>query len=255
MTTSAEDQGSATVAQINVTPVKGLALGNPESVELTPSGARDDRRFFLVSADGRLVNGKRIGGDLNLARADWDAAGGVLSVTLPGGEIVRDVVRLGRPTTTDIYERLVSGHEVDGPFGDALSELAGMHVTLIERDAQAWATDSRPATLVSQASLDEFGGDGRRFRMLLELEGLEAYAEDAWSGSRLRIGEVTLLVGTPTPRCALPSYNPVDASRDRDMLRDILAQRGPIDGDPCLGVFAEVDEPGVVRVGDRVSPI
>lgn len=249
-----ESTGSAvTIAQINVTPVKGLALGNPTSVELTPSGARDDRRFFLVSADGRLVNGKRIGGDLNLARAEWDATAGVLSVTLPAGEVIRDVVRLGAPTMTDIYERLVPGHEVDGPFGDALSDLAGMPVTLIERAEQAWATDSRPASLVSRSSLDEFGGDGRRFRMLLELEGLEAHAEDRWSGSRLRIGDVTLLVGPPTPRCALPSYNPDDATRDRDMLRDILARRGPIDGEPCLGVFAEVIEPGIVRVSDRVE--
>ena len=246
---------TASVSCINVTPVKGLALGNPEPVELTTSGARDDRRFFLVSADGRLVNGKRIGGALGLARAEWDAAGGMLSVTLPDGEVVRDVVRLGRPTTTDIYSREISGHEVEGPFGEALSDLAVMPVTLVERAEQLWATDSRPASLVSRASLAEFGGDGRRFRMLLELEGLDAYGEDAWSGSTVRIGEVTLAVGTPTPRCALPSFNPDDAARDRDMLRDILAGRGPIDGQPCLGVFAEVVEPGILRVGDLVEPL
>lgn len=94
--------------------MKGFALGNPESIELTPSGARDDRRFFLVSADGRLVNGKRIGGAFGLARADWDVVGGVLSMTLPGGEIVRDSVGLGATTTTDIYTRPAAGYEVDG---------------------------------------------------------------------------------------------------------------------------------------------
>ena len=128
-----------------------------------------------------------------------------------------------------------------------------MPVMLIERAEQIWATDSRPASLISRASLDEFGGDGRRFRMLLELVGLDAYAEDSWSGSRLQIGEVTLEVGPPTPRCVLPLFRPDDAVRDRDMLRDILAERGPIDGQPCLGVFAEVVEPGVVRVGDAVT--
>lgn len=244
---------TVSVSQINVTPVKGLALGNPALVELTHSGARDDRRFFLVSADGRLVNGKRIGGALGLARAEWDTTAGVLSMTLPGGEVVRDAVRLGRPTTTDIYSRDIPGHEVDGPFGEALSDLAGMPVTLIERAEQLWATDSLPASLISLASLAEFGGDGRRFRMLLELEGLDAYGEDAWAGRNVRIGEVTLVVSTPTPRCALPSFNPDDASRDRDMLRDILGRRGPIDGQPCLGVFAEVVETGVVRVGDPVE--
>ncbi len=241
------------VAMINTTPVKGLAVNHPDTVELTSAGARDDRRFLLVSADGRLVNGKRIGGALGLARADWEAESGTLALTMPDGSVVTDAVRLGRSTTTEIYGRRVSGREVEGPFAEALSGLSGMDVTLVERDERAWATDSRPASLVSRASLGEFGGDGRRFRMLLEVDGVDAFSEDAWTGRRVRVGEVILLVGTPTPRCALPSYNPDDATRDRDMLRDILAHRSPIDGQPCLGVFAEVLEPGVVRTGDNVD--
>jgi uncharacterized protein YcbX len=245
--------GLASVGRINVTPVKGLALSNPATLELTSAGARDDRRFLLVSTDGRLVNGKRIGGGLGLASAEWNSASGVLALTLPDGAVVSDEVRRGKATVTDVYGRLIQGAVVAGPFAAALSALAGMPVLLIERDEGSWATDSRPATIVSRASLDAFGGDGRRFRMLLEVDGVRAFAEDTWQGRRVRVGEAVLLVEGPTPRCALPSYDPDTAERDRDMLRELLAARGPIDGEACLGVFAEVLEPGIIRLGDTLE--
>ena len=89
--------------------------------------------------------------------------------------------------------------------------------------------------------------------MLLELDGLEALAEEAWGGRRVRVGEATLLVGDPTPRCAVPSASPDTGCRDRDVLRELLERRGPLDGEACLGVYAEVLEPGAVRVGDEVE--
>ena len=78
-------------------------------------------------------------------------------------------------------------------------------------------------------------------------------AEEAWRDRRVRVGEATLLVGDPTPRCAVPSANPDSGCRDRDVLRELLERRGPVDEKSCLGVYAEVLEPGVVRVGDEVE--
>lgn len=243
------------MARINVTPVKGLALAHPEQVELTSGGARDDRRFLLVDHAGRLVNGKRVGGRLNLASATWDGAACRLALALPGGDSVAEVVQPGRPLDVEVYGRRLRCTVVEGPFAEPLTELAGLPVLLVERPAGAWATDARPATLVSQASLDAFGGDGRRFRMLLELEGIAEYGEDRWQGWRVRVGDVELLVGEPTPRCVLPSFDPDTGERTEDVLRAILDRRGPIHGLPCLGVYAEVTAPGVVRVGDPVERV
>lgn len=245
----------ATVARINVTPVKGLALQHPAEVELTAAGARDDRRFLLVDEQGRLVNGKRIGGRLSLASAAWQAEEGRLTVRLPGGAETSGTVERGRTLDVEVYGRRLRCRAVEGPFAEGLSSLAGLPVRLVERSDGSWATDARPATLVAEASLHTFGGDGRRFRMLLELAGLEAHAEDGWHGRRVRAGEAVLLVEQPTPRCALPSYDPDTGERTGDMLREILATRGAIDGQPCLGVYAEVLTPGVVRVGDPVERV
>ena len=243
---------AARVTCINTTPVKSLRLHHPDSVALGPDGALDDRRFLLVDDGCRLYNGKR---DTSLVRttATWDTDSRVLSMIVPSGEAVEAVAVKSRPDVVEVYGRQVRGHAIEGPWADALFDLVGRSLTLIERDDGDWATDSRPATLISRSSVGLIDGDGRRFRMLFELDGLEALAEEAWSGRRVRLGEATLLVGDPTPRCAVPSASPDTGCRDRDVLRELLEKRGPLEGESCLGVYAEVLEPGVVRVGDEVE--
>jgi uncharacterized protein YcbX len=242
----------ARVARINVTPVKSLRLHHPNEVVLGPDGAAEDRRFLLVDDGRRLYNGKR---DTTLVRssASWDARERRLGITLPDGSLVEERVGHDGPAAVEVYGRLVRGHRVVGPWADALSDLVGRSLTLVERDDGAWATDSRPATLVSRASVGLIDGDGRRFRMLFELDGLEALAEEPGGSRRIRLGSATLLVGVPTPRCAVPSASPDTGVRDRDVLRELIEKRGPVEGEPCLGVYAEVLEPGTVRVGDEVA--
>jgi uncharacterized protein YcbX len=243
---------SIRVARINVTPVKSLRLQHPDEVRLGHDGAVEDRRFLLVDEGRRLYNGKR---DTSLVRAaaTWDADARRLAVTMPdGGEIEGEVVPDGA-ALVEVYGRLVRGRVVTGPWADAFSDHVGRSLTLVERDDGAWATVSLPATLVSQASLGLIDGDGRRFRMMFELEGLDALGEEAWGSRRVRVGEATLLVGVPTPRCAVPSASPDTGVRDRDVLRELIEKRGFVDGEACLGVYAEVLEPGIVRVGDAVD--
>lgn len=242
------------VSRINVTPVKSLRLAHPDAIELGPDGARDDRRFLLVDEGKRLYNGKR---DTTLVRtaASWRPDTRVLSLTLPGGEHVEAEVPRGATTEVEVYGRRIRGHVAQGPHADALSDLAGRSLTLVERADGAWATDSRPATLVSRSSLGILDGDGRRFRMLLELDGMEPLEEETWRHRRVQVGEVTLLVGEPTPRCAVPSANPDTGVRDRNALRELDAIRGRIEGEICLGVYADVLAPGTVRVGDRVERV
>lgn len=239
----------ARVARINTTPVKSLRLDHPEEIELVSDGAREDRRFLLVDAEWRLYNGKR---DATLCRtsASWDARSRQLELTLPDGTTVQGEVPAGRATVVEVYGRPLRGRVVDGVWADALSDLVSRSLTLVERDDGGWATDDQPASLVSRASLETIDGDGRRFRMLLELDGLAAHDEDTWRNRRVRVGGATLLVGGPTPRCAVPSASPDTGVRDRDVLRELLEKRGPVEGEPCMGVYAEVLQPGVVRVGD-----
>jgi hypothetical protein len=163
---------AAVVARFNVTPVKSFAVEHPDTIELTPTGARDDRRFVLLDAGGRLYNGKR-DGRLTRIRATWDPRAGVLELAFPDGTVLAGEVDRGMPVVLDVYGRRMVAHDVVGPWADALSDFAGQSLRLVERGDGDVATDVAPATLISNATLAEIDGDGRRYRMLLEIDGIE----------------------------------------------------------------------------------
>jgi uncharacterized protein YcbX len=213
------------ISRINVTPVKSLRVHHPDAASLRFQGVVEDRRFLLVDECGRLYHGNR-DPRLVCASAAWEPESRRLAITTPGEAPVEDVVIRGERSVVDVYGRSVRGHVVQGPWATALSKFVGRPLTLVERDDDQWATDIRPITIISQASLNLIDGDGRRFRMLLEFEGVDALQEETWRGRRVRAGDATLLITGPTPRCAVPSANPEVGLRDRNVLRELRAVRG-----------------------------
>ncbi len=235
--------------------MKALALEHPERVELTARGVAEDRRFFLVDERGRLLGGARHG-PLVQVRPSWD--GTRLALDFPDGTRVAAEVELAEPVETDFWgDRVVHGRRVAGPWAEALSAYAGRTLGLVHVDDSSFAVDIAATTLVSDGSLGALGGlDGRRFRMLLELEGCEAFEEDGWDGLLVRAGSALLRVAGPVPRCAVTTQDPATGLRDHDTLRAIRAVRGERDDRHVyLGMYAEVAGPGVVAVGDPVAPV
>jgi uncharacterized protein len=251
----------ATVARLSTTPVKSLLLHHPDVIELEPFGVAADRRFYLIREDGRLLAGLHHG-PLALVRADWDPEPDRLRLTFPDGEVVAGDVEVTEPVLTDFWGHRVGGGVVDGPWSDALSRYAGRPVRLVKADAPAAGVDVEPITLVSTASIEALARragrealDGRRFRMLLEVEGCEPHEEDTWIGRRVRIGEALVEIPGPVPRCATTTRDPATGKRDFDTLREIAAYRGKRNGKKVdFGVYGRVVTPGRVRVGDPVDP-
>ena len=217
----------ANVSRINVVPVKGLAMLHPESVELTASGVVENRRFYLVSG-GRLFNGKDHG---PIVRIVPTISGDSLSLAFPGGEVVSGEVELGAAIETDMWGRPVAGHIVVGPWAEALSEYAGAAVTLVQTDAPGTGVDVQVGTVVGLASCErlseELGSpvDPRRFRALFEIEGLTEHEEDTWEGQQFRIGEATVTMLGPVPRCAVTMQDPDTGLVTLDTLRGIKNYR------------------------------
>lgn len=245
---------TAAVARISTTPVKSLGLAHPDLIELSARGVAEDRRFYLLDADDRLVGGVKHGPLVRVA-PEWD--GTSLALGFPNGTRVEAEVELGEPIETDFYgKRTVAGRRVIGPWADALSDFRGAHLSLARVEDGSHAQDIHVATLVSDGSLAAIGGlDGRRFRMLLELEGCRAFEEDEWDGGLVRAGAAVLRIAGPVPRCAVTTQDPDRGVRDHDTLRAIRALRGATDEKSIyFGMYAEVVEPGPVRVGDAVIP-
>jgi uncharacterized protein len=194
------------------------------------------------------------------------AEDGTLTLHFPDDTTVAGEVRLAERIETNFYGRPVVGRIVEGPWSEALSELAGRPVRVARTEREGDGVDRgrrAGASLVSTGSLEALRAaagassevDGRRFRMTIGVEGVEPHAEDAWIGDRLRIGGAVVAVRAHVGRCAVTTLDPDSGTRDLDTLGAIAAYRGEV---PTLeplpfGVWCEVVGPGQVAVGDRIE--
>jgi uncharacterized protein YcbX len=254
------------VARISIAPVKALHVVNPDEVELTHAGVPGDRRFWLVDANRRLVNGK---GHPELMRVhpEWDEASRRLALAFPDGAVVEAEVEPGEPFEAKLYGTPHPSRAVPGPWNEALSEFVGESVTLLwsEGGAQDRGVDHGGwASLVSRGSLvrlREQAGiaepiDGRRFRMLFEIDGVEPHAEDAWLGRRVAIGDAEIVPVGDVGRCVVTTCDPDTAVSDFDSLKLLAEYRREGVTEPLpFGVYCDVAVPGRVRVGDPVRVV
>ena len=131
-----------------------------------------------------------------------------------------------------------------GPWSDALSELAGEPLRLVEPSTSAVDRGRNgAATLLATASLGALGEvlgvdsvDGRRFRMNFGVEGLEPHEEDTWLGRRVQVGEAVVVPNGNVGRCAITTQNPDTAISDLDTLKALAAYRGELETTEPLAV-------------------
>jgi uncharacterized protein len=252
----------ATLARINVTPVKGTALQHLRGAELGPTGIAGNRRFHLADDRGRLYSGLAHG---PLVQVTCEVQNGTLRCRFPGGRVVGGSTDdLGELEQTDFDGRAVPGRSVGGEISEAFSDYVGAHVRLIRTERDGDGPDEMPLTMVSFASVAELGRRGGydgdldplRFRINLELDDAAPFEEDTWDGRRVRIGDAVLRIEGQVPRCAVTTQDPTTGERDWNTLKQIAAFRPlmPTRQVP-FGVYATVDQPGAVAVGDAVTPL
>lgn len=143
------------------------------------------------------------------------------------------------------------------PEGDQLITLKGAHHS-------ARFVDLAPLHLITTSTLRHFEQvdptvrfDHRRYRPSFVLDTPGAgLVEDGWMGGTLNSATgLALEVAMPTPRCVMSTLEHAeDVPLDRRTLRTIAQHNTVTLPDmgrgACLGVYAEVVQPGRIRVGD-----
>jgi uncharacterized protein YcbX len=255
----------ARVVRICIAPVKALHVFERDEVEVTRAGVVGDRRFWLVDRDRRLVNGKAHR-ELMRVRPEWDEASRRLALSFPDGSVVEGEVQPGELFEAELYGTPHPSRLVPGPWQEALSEFVGEPVTLLwsEGGAQDRGNDRGGwASLISRGSLEQMRAeagaaepvDGRRFRMLFEIDGVEAHEEDSWLGNRVAIGDAVIVPLGDVGRCAVTTCDPDSGVSDFDTLKLLAGYRRDGVTEPLpFGVYCDVAVPGRVRVGDSVRP-
>lgn len=243
-----------------------MALIEHSAVRVDRSGIVGDRRYALIDPHDRLVSGKRIGPLVTIVpgvRDDPEA----LMLHFPDGSVIDEEVVPRTSVSAIFYGVGRPAHEVGGAFSAILSDWAGQAVRLVRLDDEGGGIDRADEgggfSIISSGSLMALAGaagldqplDPRRFRMSAVVSGIEPYAEDAWLGRRVQLGEVVVEVRGNVGRCAVTTHDPTTGRRSLDTLKLLAETRGGLESTEALpfGVFADVLVPGTIRLGDEVT--
>lgn len=253
---------SISVTGLLITPIKGTRVRAVDSIRLERFGVRENRRFYVIDHRDHLVNGKRLG-ELTALVGDYDHEQRRLTLTFPDGTVLENGVSPGALVQTWFFAEQVPTRLVDGPWSEALSDYSGRPLRLVE--AQSSAVDRGPtgvASLISRSSLARLayaGGeqdiDCRRFRMLIEIDGVPAHDEDRWVGQTAQVGGAAVRWMGHVGRCVTTSRDPDTGTIDLPTLEMLGSYRGQLETTEPLpfGIYGEVVEPGPIRVGDPVA--
>jgi hypothetical protein len=155
--------------------------------------------------------------------------------------------RLGEPVGRQIIEQFLAAYMKDslrGPPrivsapGFSFSDVPAKVVSVIN--------------LASVRDLERVVGqpvDPLRFRANVYVDGLSPWAEKAWVGRKLALGEVEAEVVKAIMRCAAINVNPKSAERDMNLLRALEAAFG----ENACGVYLAVRKGGRISEGGSVS--
>ena len=252
---------SATLRRITIYPIKSLDGATVDEVDVLPSGAlANDRRFALVAAGGRYVNGKSTAA-VQRIRAEYDLA--AMTVRFDGTETfsllddrakaaawLRAALGITCVLNEDVYRGFPDDADAPGP-------------TLVSTSTLETVASWFPGMALDEAR--------RRFRANLEIDGVEPFWEDRLVGPAgtavpFTIGAVAWLGVNPCQRCVVPTRDALTGEADRGFQKTFAERRRAalptwapaerfdhfyrlaVNTKPATGDFS-----GRLRVGDAIS--
>jgi len=213
----------ARITRIVLYPIKSLDGISVGEARVSARGAlENDRRYAIVDAEGRFVNGKRLA-DVHRVRARYDGSGS--RVTLQAGREERSF-------------RLDAEREALAAW---LGAFFGFPVA-VRADPESGFPDDKEAygpTIISTATLARVTGwfpvtseeqMRMRFRANLEIGEVPAFWEDRLYGEpgttvRFTIGAVCFEGTNPCQRCVVPTRDPLTGTEDRGFQKTLAARR------------------------------
>jgi uncharacterized protein len=265
-----------TLARINRFPVKSMQGESLDVAEIDQNGIVGDRTWALRDVETtKLVSAKRPRLWQSVLGCRATGTDDDVVVELPSGErfAVSDAALLA--ALEDLLGRVVTLEVATGPgqgvYASDWPEIEGISLsgeidlpTNLTGEGTSFV-DVGVLHILTTASLAALGSVGpatadaiERFRpsIVIETPDLDGFAEDAWAGRAIRIGDVELAVGDPTPRCVMTTLEQPGLPAEKGVLTTLAAHHRistPLGTYACLGSYASVTTPGVVRVGDVVA--
>lgn len=236
---------SFSVVSFGYAPIKGVRH-EPRTVDVDAFGPVGDRRWCLVDDQLKVL---RTVQHLELLAVRVHQMG-QLTVQFPDGTtVVTSPQPTGEQCMVGYWKRMVPATFAPSELDVAFSDYLGTSVRLAQPERGAIVYGS-PISLITSASVRDLGTrvhatdlleQAARFRATYLVDHDEAYAEDAWPGKVIRLGEVLVEVTGAIGRCAVIDAHPTTGERDLSVLRTLAGYRPRNDaGEPCFGVQGRV---------------
>jgi uncharacterized protein YcbX len=268
------------VAALHTYPVKGCHRVDHDDITVQPWGVVGDRRWLIIDEDGRAVTQREVP-VLTGLRATVTHDGG-LRLRLPG----QDDLTMAEPVLGALADISVFAYRGQATLADPKAHewlTVGLNrpVRLVWQDDPGRRAPGSPnarasdrmvfqddfpvslANLASLAALNDLIAESgslegplpiARFRPNIVLAGAEAWAEDAWTGGRLRIGEATFHVPEGSGRCLVTTTDQETGERGHEPLRTLARHRN-VNQRLLFATLLVPEGSAKVRVGDTLVPL
>ncbi|WP_353229568.1 MOSC N-terminal beta barrel domain-containing protein [Novosphingobium sp.] len=256
-------------------PVKSMGGQALTSARVEPRGIAGDRRWLMVTPQGRFLTRRELP-VMALLHAD-PVDGGITLSHRDGGAISVAEPDHAQPLAVQVWGDPVMAHDAGDAAAHWLSTRMGRAVRLVHMPDTAHRpvdpafghvgdhvsfADGYPLLVAVVESLDALNArlpvpmPMARFRPNLVIAGASAFAEDGWHC--LCIGDVTLRVVKPCTRCVVTTQDP-DSGAVTDPLEPLKTLKAmgrvmaSVRAEPIFGTNAIPDGPGTITVGDAVA--
>ncbi len=275
-----------TVAAIYRYPVKSMLGESVRSAAIHEGGIVGDRLWAVRDESrGDFMTAKRAGALMGCVARSPRSAGGAPEIELPTGDLFRAddpgagerlSAYLGRhvtlwPCESPPADRAPAAGSEESRAeleailarapGESLPDLSAIPEALLEFRARRVKpfVDLSPLMLLTSASMAAIARsapasriDVRRFRPSVTIDAVEQspFPEQAWIGRRVRAGDSVWRVRMTCPRCVMTTHGFADLPQDPTVMRRLVSAAGG-----NLGVYASVERPGRIRVGDAIETL
>ena len=250
------------VTALAMTPVKGTRLHRVDAIELGRDGARGQPP--LLPDRRARPDGERQARSASSRRIVGGSRGRTVELDFPGRPRVEAARRIRRSSSRRVLLRArVRPGSFAGLSPRRFRSILAKPVRLVEPAAGGGRPRPRRGGLADLARVARRAGraprarsevDARRFRMLIEVDGIPAHVEDRWVGRGVKIGDAVVRFRGHVGRCLITSRHPETGEIDLPTLGRTgeLPARTSTTTEPLpFGIYGEVLEDGRrVRVGD-----
>ena len=261
------------LSEINIYPIKSCKGLSLTSSEIDERGLKYDRRWMLLSADGRPLSQRRFP---NMSMIHVDLLEDKLLVSHDNKRINPLKIPFDNNTTEsiefEIWKRQTRGNfvskEADSWFSEVLEtdcrllympdEVVMKTNPRFSKGKQTSFTDGYPFLLIGGASLEDLNArlekplSMDRFRPSLIFSGGEAYDEDHWK--TFRINSIDFHGVKLCDRCTVTTVDQDNGIKGKEPLATLNKYRR-INMGVYFGQNVVHDEKGVVSTGDEITVV